>query len=166
MTTLAYGDRRIRVSMAKELMKQYWSSDCASCKAHNSFQLALCYAMGFALLYNLDESNVWLERSSKSKEDILFQIDYIRNKESSFYEEARLRDLGHEFILEVDQAHEYRIDPGVDLKKIEQESREEMEAIERTLGPTHDVTVNLHASLLDLSVSKAGTARLPVYKRN
>lgn len=140
---LAHADRRIRIGVAQELKRQYWITGCLECKAHNSFQIALCYRTGFGQPYSLEESLIWLERSGKSVEDLVYEIDCGKSIKLPEYRNKRIRNLQDQFLFEVDYAHEYRMDHSAELKQIGVELSEEARAVGSSFGESHEMTVTL-----------------------
>lgn len=150
MIILAHADRRIRIDIARELKNQYWNTRCSECKAHNSFQIALCYRTGFSQPYSLEESLAWLERSGKSLEDLLLEIDCGQSIRLPEYRDERIRNLQDQFLFEVNYAHEYRMDHNAELKQIVFELSDEVRAIGCSFGEIHEMTVTLKRILAQL----------------
>jgi tetratricopeptide (TPR) repeat protein len=151
MIALGHADRRIRLNITKELESRYWNNGCTLCKANDAFQIALCLRTGFSLSYNLEESNVWLERSGHTTQDLMFEINHGRGMTLHVYKEERIRNLQEEYLTPVYYAHEYRTDPNMKLKQVQLESEKEINAVGDVFGHTHELTIiltRIHATLL------------------
>lgn len=143
MTVLLHADRRIRVGIIKALMNRHWTSTCSTCKEQSALQVALSYHTGYGTVRNLEQSHKWLELSGRTKAELERQVEYARLLVIPPLRNKRLRDLQSEFIVEVNDAHEYRMTPGESISEIKVALANEVRDIGASFGETHNMTVVL-----------------------
>ncbi|KAL9038077.1 MAG: hypothetical protein Q9180_003353, partial [Flavoplaca navasiana] len=146
MTVLLSADRRIRVSILRELIGRHWTSKCCRCKEQSALQVALSYRTGYGTARDLEQSHKWLKLSGKTEVDLEQEVEYARILVVPPYRSERLRDQS-QFIIEVDHAHEYRMARGESISEIKVALASEARDIGVSFGETHNMTVVLKRTL-------------------
>jgi len=139
-------DYRVRSQIRESLEKNYFRNQNQPYATNIAFQLAFCYLIGFGIKSDDNVCRLWLQRSTKSLNDLKIEKDTVRRR---FWKNGKMQQMNAR-LLQIDVVHEYRT---WGLKKLDEARvvyEREIRDMIREFGELHFISLELYSIFGDL----------------